>query len=287
MHLFLMALPCMSPRISENCALVLLLAMSLALGVGLLAWGPITLTPADHQFADQQMWAGIPNARNALSCLPLLAVGLWGLLATLRSHWPASMRAPWFGFFALAALHAGTSSLYHLAPNDVGYALSHWFVAGAFTLLLLGFLAERIHPLYGSRSAIAAGVGIATLAALWWTMGQGTTGAGDLRAMLLLEYLPLLLIPAGALNVPGQFTPRGDWLWMLGGYALARAAGLADAALFDAMGWISGHALMHLLLAWVTACLAYRASASPRVVESSLGVLGEPTHRSVSLNTSS
>lgn len=271
----------------QSCALVLLVAMSLAFGVGLLAWGPITLTLNDHQFADQQTWAGIPNASNVLACLPLIAVGIWGMVATLHSRWPASMRAPWFGFFALAAIHAGASSLYHLAPNDIGYVLSHWFVAGAFTLLLLGFLAERINPMYGSRAAIIAGTGLATLAALWWTLGQGVYGAGDLRAMLLLEGLPLLLIPAGALNVLGRFTPRSDWLWMLGVYALARTAGLADAELFETTGWMSGHVLMHLLLAWVTACLAYRASASPRLAASSLGKLVEPSHRSVSLNTSS
>ena len=277
----------MSPRMSQSCASVLLLAMSLALCVGLLAWGPIELTPADHRFADQRIWAGIPNALNALACLPLVGASLWGMLATWRSGLPVGIRAPWFGFFALAALHAAASALYHLAPGDAGFALSHWFVAGAFTLLLLGSLAERVDSMYGSRSAVAVGIGAATLAAAWWAMGHAWSGHGDLRAMLLLECLPLLLIPTGAFNLPARFTSPADWLWMLGLYALARVAGLADAALFNATGWISGHALMHLLLAAVAACLAYRAGIAPGSARFPAATVGESTQRKTSLNTAS
>jgi len=50
----------MSPRMSQGCTLVLLLAMMLALAVGLTAWGPISLQPGDHAYADPRAWVYVP-----------------------------------------------------------------------------------------------------------------------------------------------------------------------------------------------------------------------------------
>ncbi len=272
---------------SQGCTLVLLLAMMSALAVGLMAWGPISLQPLDHQYADQRGWAGLANAFNALSCLPLLGVGGWGWAATWRSRWPATLRAAWLAFFALAALHAASAAIYHLAPGDIGQALSHTFAAGAFAMLLLGFLSERVDPLYGSTPALVVALALAAAAGLWWLVGQWVLGHGDLRGLLFLECLPILLIPAGALGLTGRFTSPADWLAMLYLYVAARSAGLADAAVFNATGWISGHALMHLLLAAVAARLAYRAGTAPGAAASFAGGAAEPTQRSTSLNTTS
>jgi hypothetical protein len=272
---------------SQGCTLVLLLAMMIALAVGLMAWGPISLQPADHQYADLRQWAGLLYAFNALSCLPLFAVCLWGLIVIWRSDWPSSVRAPWLGFFALAALHSVSSALYHLSPGDVGHVLSHAFVAGAFAMLLLGFLSERVDVLYGSTPALATGLALAAAAGLWWFAGDWATGHGDLRPLLFLESLPILLIPAGALALSGTFTSSGDWLAMLCLYVASRGAGLADSAVFDATGWVSGHTLMQLLQAGVAARLAYRAGMAPGSVFGLASAGVEPTQRNTSLNTSS
>ena len=277
----------MSPRMSQWCTLALLLAMTLSLAVGLLAWGPVQLDGADHLYADQRLLLGLPNAVNTLACLPLIAAGLWGMRATLRSHWPAALRAPWLGFFALVTAVSVNSVAYHVAPSDLGHAMSELFAAGAFTLLLLGFLAERAHPAFGSRLPVAAGLGAAALAGLYWAAGQWSSGQGDLRVLLLLQCLPILLIPAGALTLPGPHTTTADWLWMLCLYTAARLAGLGDAALFDATGWISGHTLMHLLLAAVAWRLAYRAGMASEGDAARGEAALEPSRDSTSLNTSS
>jgi hypothetical protein len=128
---------------------------------------------------------------------------------------------------------------------------------------------------------------LATLAAVWWLAGQWSTGHGDMRPLLFLEGLPILLIPAGALRLNGRFTSSGDWLAMLYLYVAARCAGLADSAVFNLSGWISGHTLMHLLLAAVAARLAYRAATAPGSAPDRVATGVEPTQRSTSLNTSS
>src|SRR5258706_8570960 len=127
----------MSPRMSQGCTLVLLLAMMIALAVGLTAWGPISLRPGDHLYADPRAWAGIPNAFNVVSCVPLVVAGLWGFVAVWRSDWPASLRAPWLAFFALVAVHSVAAAAYHRWPNDATHALAHVLAAAAFLMLLL------------------------------------------------------------------------------------------------------------------------------------------------------
>lgn len=277
----------MSPRMSQGCTLVLLLAMIIALAVGLAAWGPISLQPEDHLYADPRSWAGIPNALNVLSCLPLVAAGLWGLATIRRSDWPASLRLPKLGFFVLVALHATAAGVYHLRPGDASHAAAHVFAAGAFVMLLLGFLAERVDARYGSPPSLAIGAALAALAGAWWLGGEWSTGHGDMRPLILLETVPVLLIPAGALRLKGRFTSPGDWLAMLYLYVAARSAGLADAAVFHTTGWLSGHTLMHLLLAALAARLAYRAGTAPGDVPAFGVRVAEPTQRKTSLNTSS
>src|SRR5437868_1448546 len=104
----------MSPRMSQGCALVLLLAMTLAMAVGLMAWGPITLAPSDHLYADQRAWAGMASAFNTLSCLPLLGASAWGAVAVARRRCSASLRDPWLGFFAMSGAMAMASLMEHL-----------------------------------------------------------------------------------------------------------------------------------------------------------------------------
>jgi hypothetical protein len=278
----------MSPRMSQGCALVLLLAMTLAMAAGLMAWGPITLAPPDHVYADQRVWAGIPSAFNTLSCLPLLGASVWGMLATSRQRWPATLRGPWLGFFALCGAMTLASLLEHADPGDGIFALAHGFGAAAFIMLGLAFMAERMDALFGTRPALAAGMAVAGCATAWWFIGQWSFGQGDLRPVFFFEWLPLLLLPAGALSLRGDHTRPGDWFAALGLYVLSRAAGLGDSLIFGwTSGTVSGHSLMHLLLAGSAASLAYRASVVPGGSRSFASVLGEPTHRSTSLNTSS
>lgn len=276
----------MTPRMSQGCALVLLLAMTLAMAAGLGAWGPIPLTPADHLFADQRSWAGIPSTINTLSCLPLLLVGLWGAVSAWRCNWDEALRQPWIGFFVMCMLMSLSALLHHLELSDGAFALAHAFAAASFIMLGLAFMAERMDELFGSRPAIAAGLCVAACCAAWWFLGQWSSGRGDLRPMLFFEALPLLLIPAGGLSLRGEHTTGTDWLASLSLYIAARVAGMADGIVYEWTGSLSGHTLMHLLLAASAGCLAYRASVAPGSVPAAPALL-EPTHRSASLNTSS
>lgn len=265
----------MSDPLGRRCTLVLLAAMAAALVTGLLAWGPVPLGAFD-QHADRRPWLGLPNAFNVLASLPLLAVACWGLQVTRNSGWPRPLRRAWTAFHACAAGAAVLGALYHLNPGLVTWLPATTAMCAGFAMLAAGALAERVHERLASPAALAT-VGCAVLLA---ALTVGINGARDVRPFLLIEALPVLLLPAGALSLPGAHTRSGDWIVMLAGYAAAKLADLSDARLYAATGWISGHALMHLLLTAVTAWLAYCAARAPAGV-------GEVdvSQRQTSLNT--
>lgn len=272
----------MSPRLSQGCTWVLLLAMLLAMAAGLLAWGPMHLPALSR--GPSTVWAG----------LPLVAVAAWGAWTVRRARWPRDLRQPWMAFFVLGGLAGWAAVLAHATGSLAAHAAAHGLSAASMTLLALAFAAERMDAWFGSRAAVVAGCGVAAGAMLWWFAGQFTGGAGDVRALVFLQCLPLLLIPAGGLSLPGGFTRSVDWLVMLALYLLARLADLLDAPLHGLTGLtgLSGHVLMHLLVAAVVAWPIYRAGAASRRAGSpaagaGVGSASEPTQRRTSLNTSS
>jgi hypothetical protein len=276
----------MTPRLSQGCTWVLLLAMMLAMAAGLMAWGPVHF-PLVLRGDFPMPPAGAATPLDALGCLPLGVVGAWGAWVVHRDRWPRALRKPWFYFFVSSALSAAASALFHLQPSAVVHAAGHAFGATAMTMLALAFAAERMDIGFGSRAAVASAGAIAGVAALWWLAGHGASGQGDLRALLFLECLPVLLLPAGALSLPGHFTRATDWALMLSAYVAARAVGLLDSPIAGATAGFGGHALMHLLLAGVAAWPLYRAWAASRRVDSPAASPPDSTQRRTSFNTSS
>ncbi len=253
-----------SGPMGRRCALALLVALAAGVAAGLLAWGPVRLDPAAHEYADVRAWAGLPQALNVLACLPLFVAACLGVVATRRSVWGDEVRRPWMAFHAFAALSALGSALYHAAPSDETYLLAHGITSGAFVMLTVGALAERVHRAFGTWRGLAAAALLLLLSGAMVTASHQAGGGADVRPLLLLQVLPVLLIPAGAAWLPGAYTRPRDWLVILVTYGLAKLLDLGDAALLDATGWVSGHTGMHLALAGVASWLAYRAAASRR-----------------------
>jgi hypothetical protein len=267
----------MSDPLGRRCAIVLLAAMAAALATGLLAWGPVPLAAFALEHADARRWLGIPNAFNVFASLPLLLAGWWGLRATRATPWPPGLQRAWTAFHACAMAAALLAALHHLNPSFATWLPATTAMSAGFAMLAAGALAERVDERLARPGALC-GIGAAVLLAALWV---GWNGGGDVRPVLLIEALPVLLLPAGAIRLPGAHTRAGDWVLMLAGYAAAKLADIADARLYAASGWIGGHALMHLLLAGVTAWLAYVAVRAGSVDQEDDG----SNQRQASLNT--
>lgn len=239
-----------------------LIACAVLLALALAAQGPIPQWAEYHAFADARRWFGLPNAANVLSNLPFALIGVWGWRLHARST-SADGRI-WRGFSLALIGTAFGSALYHAAPGNGALVFDRLPIACACALLTCALLAQRVDPRWGAPRALAAAVLLASAAVAGWWLGE-QHGAGDLRAYLFVQFLPMLLVPVAiGLKLPasaGALRDR-DWWIGLGLYGAAKLTELGDHAVLDALGVLSGHTLKHLLAAGAALWLLRAAARS-------------------------
>jgi hypothetical protein len=250
---------------SQACVLVLMAAMTTALVAGLLAWGPVPFRPAQHA-AMPATASATRQVMLALEALPLLLFCGVGWYALRRTEWPGHLARPWSWFFASMAASDTICCVGSPKLAMTACVMAHGVMSASFLFLALGLLAERVDARFGSVWACTAAAVAAGFAMSAWWIGAVQDGAGDLRALLLLELLPLLVVPAGALNLDGQHTSNSDWLLMLAVYALTRWCGLADAAIVSATGGLNGQTLTLLGSTAIAGWLMVRCVAAARAI---------------------
>ncbi len=227
--------------------------------LGLWLHGPVPQWPHYHDFADQRVLLGIAHGADVLSNLGFAIVGLWGLYRL----WPARQRpeiaAGWPGYrlFLIAlVLTALGSGFYHLHPDNSRLVWDRLPIALACAGLLSAVYAESRPDVDGRSLTLLLSVA-AVLSVAWWYVTE-KNGAGDLRPYLLLQACPLLLIP---LWQSIHRAPRADRVAFgvaIALYVAAKVAEVRDHELLQALGWISGHTVKHLLAAAAAAVLAGR-----------------------------
>lgn len=227
----------------------LIIGLALAAVVIVLFLPPIPQDPSYHLFADRREALGIPNFWNVASNLFFLIAGVAGLFVVARWSQTGSvpiLRIAYLVFFTGVALTAVGSGFYHLNPSNatlVWDRLAMALTLMAFFSLIVG---ENISIRGGTRLLWPLIV-LGLLAVVYWHFSE-LRGRGDLRPYVLVQFLPLLLIPAILL----LFRPTGSdsgWIWLaLFAYGAAKLAELADAAMFESVGF-GGHALKHVLAA--------------------------------------
>jgi hypothetical protein len=222
--------------------------LALAAGAAMLVHGPIPQLAHYHEFADSRAFLGIPNGLDVLSNAGFALVALWGLVALWPHRREAAIARSWPGqllFLVALLLTAAGSTWYHLAPDNARLVWDRLPIALACAGLLAAVDAdtrETPRPPWVLVLLVAGAIG-----SVWWWSFTEARGAGDLRPYLLLQGAPLLLIP---LWQASYRSPRRDRLAFgvaIALYALAKVAELGDHAIFEALGFMSGHTLKHLL----------------------------------------
>jgi hypothetical protein len=231
-------------------------------GIGLAVLGavlcmpPLPQDPSYHQFADQRTLLGIPNNLNVTSNPPFVLVGIVGLCLVLglglrapevaaepcfleeRERWP-------FVILFLGVTFTGIgSAYYHWEPNNDRLVWDRLPLAVAFMAFFASMIGERIQ--------VQAGI---------WLLGplvlQGTGSVvnwrltDDLRIYGVVQFFPLLIIPAMLWFFPPRYTATG-YIWgALGWYLLAKVLELQwmDSGIYSLGQIVSGHTLKHLAAA--------------------------------------
>ncbi len=217
-------------------------------GIGLLE--PIAQDVAYHQFADSRGLLGIPNCFNVVSNLGFFAVGVWGIYQILIK--------PGLNIFneiryVYAVLYGGVifvaagSSYYHLWPDNQTLVWDRLPMTMAFMALFSIVLSEYISARMGKilfPPLLLAGV----FSVIYWYLGE-LSGCGDLRVYILVQYLPLVLIPVILFFFSARFNQGSAYWLLLLAYVIAKLFEHFDAQIFAALGVISGHSLKHLVAA--------------------------------------
>ena len=234
---------------------VLVVAAAFALWL----YGPVAQLPDYHDFADQRRLLGIPHALNVLSNLGFALVGAWGLWRTggLRAMPGLGRGARGHRLFLWAfTLTALGSGWYHLDPDNARLFWDRLPIALASAGLVAAVQAET-SPRSPPRdwTWLLAIAGAASV--VWWAWTD-RRGNGDLGPYLLVNLMPLLLIPLWQ-SIHGA--PRADrhaFLLAIALYAAAKVAELQDRQIQALLGFVSGHTLKHLLATAAGAAIVVR-----------------------------
>jgi len=210
---------------------------------------PIAQDPAYHVFADTRTWGGIPNCMNVISNLAFLAVGFWGwssykdgrLIHDNPDHYPV-----YAVFFIGVILTGFGSAYYHWAPGNGTLVWDRLPMTLSFAAFLVAILSEYVEPGI-ERRLLYPLVGLGVFSVIYWYLTE-RYGSGDLRLYALIQFAPLLIIPAICWNFHSRFSRHRDIYAVLGLYFVAKIAEYFDQPLFDFTG-VGGHAWKHLLAA--------------------------------------
>lgn len=229
--------------------LILIFVVMAALGIAFVA-RPVSQDPAYHQFADQRTILGVANGYNVLSNLLFVISGTWGLVFLLRlwRHGARGVLMLEYGmFFAGIFLIGIGSAWYHLHSSNASLAWDRLPMTIAFMSLLCSVISESIDRKTGlfllAPLLVAGGLSVVYWA---WTE-QG--GQGDLRPYIVVQFLPLVLIPLILLlyKTPGTYRA---YLWFLViVYGFSKMLEHFDKAIYSFGAIVSGHTLKHVLAA--------------------------------------
>jgi len=225
----------------------LLIVIFAAVAMAVLFAPRITQDPLYHQFADQRTWLGIPNVFNVLSGLVFAWVGIDGLYRLLVQkslRIDAGIYPAYLTFFAALALTALGSAYYHWSPDNASLTVDRLPMAVAFMSFGTILLAERV-SLGFARRAYPLLLLVAVASVLYWYYGE-LAGDGDLRGYLLVQLMPIILLPLVMPIFESHYDRNTDLWWLLVWYLAAKLCELFDQTIYDALGAISGHSLKHI-----------------------------------------
>ncbi|MBI3778925.1 MAG: ceramidase domain-containing protein [Gammaproteobacteria bacterium] len=210
---------------------------------GVLLLPPITQDPEYHVFADRRGLLGIPNFLDVTTNLAFLAVGIAGIVLCASRWHGIGARWAWMACFTGVALVSLGSGYYHVAPDNDSLVWDRLPMSIGFMALSVAVLSEHV-SLRLEKYLLVPAIALGIASVIYWHYTD------DLRLYVLVQFLPLLLLPVVLLLFKSPYPHRGLLLPALAIYVVSKLAEHYDTAVFAATGNIlSGHSLKHLLAA--------------------------------------
>lgn len=252
-----------STSFSPSRAKILLIAVIVFVAfVGIFFMPAIKQDPAYHLFVDHRHLLGVDNFWNVMSNLPFITVGLSGLALTYFAKRCVIGKVAEAGatylftvFFVGLLLTGLGSAYYHYNPTNLTLVwdrLPMTISFMAFFCMVIGYHADMRLAKLLLAPLLVAGIGSVG----YWIYTE-IGGDGDLRPYVLVQFLPLVLVPVLISRSAGEFL-KSKTIWaVIGYYALAKLCEHWDAEIYESFLYISGHSVKHLVAA-MGAYVVYR-----------------------------
>jgi hypothetical protein len=211
-----------------------------------------------HQFADDRILFGVPNFWNVASNAVFLIPGIAGLLLLRSGDHPGilpGLNPAYHILFTGILLTAFGSAWFHLAPDNDTLFWDRLPMTIAFMSLVAIIVGEHVSGSLGRRLLWPLLL-IGAASIFYWDYSE-SQHAGDLRLYGLVQFLPMLLIPAILLMYRSVFDrTRFMWLVILL-YVLAKVFEQLDGRIYNLGELISGHSIKHITAALGALVLIY------------------------------
>ena len=211
-----------------------------------------------YDLADGRTLLGIPNFWNVVTNFVFLVPGVAGLWMLRGKNHPGispGLFPAYHILFIGVLLTAFGSSWFHLAPNNDTLFWDRLPMTIAFMSLVAIIVGEHISETLG-RKLLWPLLAIGAASVFYWDYSE-SQNAGDLRLYGLVQFLPMLLIPAILIMYQSVFDQtRFIWIVFLL-YALAKVFEQLDEVLYVMGGIISGHSVKHVCAALGPLVLIY------------------------------
>jgi len=204
-----------------------------------------------HGFADTRAFLGIENFFNVVGNFPFIIFGVLGLkflfdpkVSTDNFSMPGEIFL-WKVFFANAALVALGSAYYHLSPGNGTLIWDRLPMSIAFMSFFALIIMARIDARRGLHLApLLIIIGIASV--VYWAYSE-SIGQGDLRPYVLVQFLPVIMIPMMLVLFPARYHGAKYIGYTLAWYVVAKLLEYYDFEIYQLFNQtISGHALKHV-----------------------------------------
>ena len=216
----------------------------------LFSFAPIAQDVNYHLFADNRYLLSIPNNLNVISNIPFLLVGLyglWGVIWSQSNQIESELKPGLITFFTGVALVSVGSGYYHIAPDNQTLIWDRLPMTIAFMGLFSAVIGEFVSFKY-TKTLLAFLLVFGVFSVAYWSITE-EKGVGDLRFYILVQFLPMLLIPIFlVLNKNTSKSTSGYWK-LLGCYALSKICEHYDEQIFILFSQVSGHSLKHVFAA--------------------------------------
>ncbi len=203
-----------------------------------------------HNFADQRAYFGISNFLNVISNMLFVLTGLAGirlLIVNRGIRLVNSIRFVYGVFFAGLLLVGLGSGYYHLSPDNTTLLWDRLPMVVVFMSFFTVVLGEFINETLARRFFLPLMLtGLTSVFYWYWTE---STGEGDLRIYILVQFLPMILMPIIFLIYQSCFTYVAFFWLVLVCYGVAKGFEVIDVEIYEYTGFVSGHTLKHLVSA--------------------------------------